>query len=291
MRSEAGVKAVVAGGRPEAGPMQATGGTRGAQEYSISTLDIDINNTVSIFAPYLHEEVLSLPERINNIFTFSGGVNIRDAVRKGEDVPLQFLYDAADCRIYYTQETIFNLTALWLYAGEATRSPDSHCVANSTGRHKLNPPDHGLNIPERTHSPSMGNDSSPDLDAPLKDSIIELGDEGVVSFTILELARIAGQECSHDSDCFGPDIGIMNSFRCVPTYQRQGGCRLKICVPKCRFDDHCYDFGVLNGDCYREDGMGVLGYCQPHESFCGIHDGEPFYRVSDETPGKRSISE
>ncbi|KAF4539817.1 Peptidase s41 family protein [Lasiodiplodia theobromae] len=174
MRHEAGVKAVVAGGRPVAGPMQATGGTRGARGHSLSALDIDIDYAKSDFAPYLKKEVTSLPERINDIYTFSGGVNIRDAIRKGQDVPLQFLYDPADCRIFYTQETLFNQTALWLYAGQALRSPDSHCVANSTGQNRLNPP-------EPARPPPISNVPSDYLDGPLKESIIALGDDGVES--------------------------------------------------------------------------------------------------------------
>ena len=42
MHHQAGVRTVVAGGRPEPGPMQAVGGSRGAQVYDALALDEDI---------------------------------------------------------------------------------------------------------------------------------------------------------------------------------------------------------------------------------------------------------
>lgn len=282
MRHEAGVKAVVAGGRPVSGPMQATGGTRGARGHSLSALDIDIDYVKSDFAPYLKKEVTSLPERINDIYTFSGGVNIRDAIRKGQDVPLQFLYDPADCRIFYTQETLFNQTALWLYAGQALRSPDSHCVANSTGQNRLNPP-------EPARAPPISNVPSDYLDGPLKESVIALGDDGVESGQKQVFnAKISGTECSNDDDCVDPDRLITNSFRCVSLGSPWPECSKKICVPKCHSDSYCHDTGVLSGECGRDSTdrwdekiakydlddatRPWWGHCLPHSSFCGFSD-------------------
>ena len=61
------------------------------------------------------------------------GVNLRDQIRKEqEDLPLQFVYDAADCRIFYTFETWNDYSQLWTYAVNAINDPKL-CVAGSTG--------------------------------------------------------------------------------------------------------------------------------------------------------------
>lgn len=58
---------------------------------------------------------------------------MRDQIRKGEEIPLQFLYEAADCRIFFTPSTFYNQTALWKYAAEATWTKPQLCVKDSTG--------------------------------------------------------------------------------------------------------------------------------------------------------------
>jgi hypothetical protein len=42
-------------------------------------------------------------------------VNARDGIRKGEhpEIPLQFIYEPADCRIYYTPAMAVDQTAAW----------------------------------------------------------------------------------------------------------------------------------------------------------------------------------
>lgn len=48
-------------------------------------------------------------------------------------MPLQFVYEAANCRIFYTPQTIFNYTNLWMYAADATWKKPELCVQGSTG--------------------------------------------------------------------------------------------------------------------------------------------------------------
>jgi hypothetical protein len=48
-------------------------------------------------------------------------------------VPLQFVYEAANCRIFYTPQTIFNYTNLWTYAADAAWNKPELCVQGSTG--------------------------------------------------------------------------------------------------------------------------------------------------------------
>ena len=129
MHHDAGVKAVVVGGLPAPGPMQIAGGSRGAEIYSADYIDLDIE--AAEFVNATTSDVL--PNRTTDFFISDFTINLRDQIRKNQyDVPLQFVYDAADCRIFYTAETYINYTKLWSYAARAVDDP-TLCVAGSTG--------------------------------------------------------------------------------------------------------------------------------------------------------------
>lgn len=48
-------------------------------------------------------------------------------------MPLQFTYEAADCRIFLTPNTFNNFTNLWHYAADAIWTSPGLCVQGSTG--------------------------------------------------------------------------------------------------------------------------------------------------------------
>ena len=131
MHHEAGVRTVVAGGRPQIGPMQGLAGSRGAQIYQAADLDTDI---------FLAEEInvtvtADLPN--DQDFDFRVDVatfNLRDQIRRDENFPLQFAYEAADCRIFYTPQTFNNYAALWQYAADAIWTNPKLCVQGSTNQ-------------------------------------------------------------------------------------------------------------------------------------------------------------
>lgn len=85
-------------------------------------------------------------------------INLRDQIRKGNTVPVQFIYEAANCRIFYTPQTFYNYTNLWKFAAEAIWTNSSLCVKNSTGYATTNttdttgPPIHLL--PSATAAPT-----------------------------------------------------------------------------------------------------------------------------------------
>ncbi|KAL7627736.1 hypothetical protein AAE478_001931 [Parahypoxylon ruwenzoriense] len=135
MHHEAGVRVVTVGGRPVTGPMQIASGSRGAQEYSLDALDGNIELVQEILLHYGSTNATFLPNRTeaNDVFIVSAAINLRDQIRRGETTPLQFAYEAADCRIYYTPQTVYNYTNLWQYAADAVWNNPNHCVANSTG--------------------------------------------------------------------------------------------------------------------------------------------------------------
>ncbi|KAF2271383.1 uncharacterized protein EI97DRAFT_462876 [Westerdykella ornata] len=134
LMQQAGVKTIVAGGRPAKGPMQTASGNRGARLYSAESLDYDFTNVKDV----LQNEAVaaSLPSRDDRgMWINYAGFNIRDQIREGDEarIPLQFRYEAADCRIYYTLDNVYNLTRLWRDAAAATWDDPSLCVEDSTG--------------------------------------------------------------------------------------------------------------------------------------------------------------
>ena len=129
MHHDAGVNSVVIGGLPQNGPMQTASGTRGAQLYTSMNIDDDI-----AVAEYFNATTADyLPDREEDVLITFIGVNLRDQIRKEqEDVPVQFLYDAADCRIFYTVDTWSDYSSLWTYAVNAI-GDSKLCVPGSTG--------------------------------------------------------------------------------------------------------------------------------------------------------------
>lgn len=130
MHHEAGVRTVVAGGRPQVGPMQALAGTRGARYYEAADIDSDI-----FLAEAINVSVTAdLPDRDIEFRIDVASFNLRDQVRRGENFPLQFAYEAADCRIFFTPQTFNHYAALWQYAADAIWTNPKLCVQGSTNQ-------------------------------------------------------------------------------------------------------------------------------------------------------------
>ncbi|KAL9095721.1 MAG: hypothetical protein Q9165_002153 [Trypethelium subeluteriae] len=124
------VRTVAVGGRPSPGPMQAPAGTRGAAMYSTDILDSQISyvNTSNATAGAL------LPNRTIDTHLTHVGFNLRDQIRENETTPLQFVYEPADCRIYFTLKNVYNFGQLWRDAANALFNNNTLCVSGSTGR-------------------------------------------------------------------------------------------------------------------------------------------------------------
>jgi len=146
MKTEVGVKSVVVGGLPTTGPMQAVSGTKGSQVLAIGDdipddqqLLAAVEEAVLLNLTNLDEktfpDVLSLldspPLDVNPSNT---KVNLRNQARKSDpSIPLQFVYEAADCRIFYTAENLKNYEVLWQNAADALWGNGALCVKGSTG--------------------------------------------------------------------------------------------------------------------------------------------------------------
>ena len=192
MHHEAAVRTVIAHGSPKPGPMQTASGSRGAQLYTADLIDNDISA-----AKYLNTSTNKLlPDRsVDTLITFLG-INLRDQMRQDQpDIPVQFLYNAADCRIFYTTETWLNYTSLWTCAVNAIFSNSALCVPNPPAKGGTDPP---------SSPPSPSNNNAFNASALNAKLTTEFTGVELDSFTTVARgkARTVQQTCNnHGNDC------------------------------------------------------------------------------------------
>ncbi|KAH0541381.1 hypothetical protein FGG08_004145 [Glutinoglossum americanum] len=132
---QVGVKSIVMGGRPNLGPMQAIGGVKGTQVLEFPTLanitDFLLTNFPDEAAAEGWDAFLpgSLPLRLADE---GNSINFRDSIPLGQDTPTQFVYEAADCRVFYTAWMLGDVSQMWRAAAEAMWGKRP-CVGGSTG--------------------------------------------------------------------------------------------------------------------------------------------------------------
>ena len=152
MHHQAHVKTVVVGARLSYGPVQTPGATRGARSYGAGELDQNfaLTKVVNLTTVGL------LPTRSHEVLVKYAGFNLRDQTRKDQNsIPLQFIYEAAACRIFYTKKTFNNYNLLWRYAPEAIWSDPSKCVEGSTGYARYGPDMDTIGPPQPHQNPDI----------------------------------------------------------------------------------------------------------------------------------------
>ncbi|KAK1985706.1 peptidase S41 family protein [Colletotrichum cereale] len=140
---EQGVRTIALGGRPREAAMQAVGGVKGSQVLTFANLQGIIKQTArdAIEANYLDYlryafDVLpdiGEPPLLPSLAASGGSFNYRNAYARDnvDGYSEQFMYKAANCRLFYTSEMITDPVAIW------TRSADiawknAKCVNGST---------------------------------------------------------------------------------------------------------------------------------------------------------------
>ncbi|KAF2766736.1 hypothetical protein EJ03DRAFT_174479 [Teratosphaeria nubilosa] len=137
MRQQGGVKTVALGGRPSTGIIQAVGGVKGTNDYTYQYI---LDNVEAPFTyQYLHNAsyynltALGAYNTLPLLRTTDSVVNARDGIRQGDtsETPLQFVYEPADCRIYYTPDMAVDQSAVWRAVADTAWGGINHCVAGS----------------------------------------------------------------------------------------------------------------------------------------------------------------
>ncbi len=141
MTIEAGVKTIVLGGRPQDGPMQSVGGTKGTNVLDAEYLTAFSEYLISEFATSARERrawASVLPEPLP-IRAYEAAVNFLDNIREGDEsmTPTQFTNETANCRLRYTAEMATDPLALWTavadaaWGGAGGGMDEARCVAGS----------------------------------------------------------------------------------------------------------------------------------------------------------------
>lgn len=153
MREQAKVQTIAVGGRPFNQPMQGVGGSKGSQILPMNSIKLFAMDTVEV-AKQLDGEAVA--KKLNDTTAAgriygarqilkrsfvsidgeypTGSVNSLNNERMNDTThtPLEFIYEAADCKIFYTAATYLNVTELWNTAVDA-KWFNGKCVPGSTG--------------------------------------------------------------------------------------------------------------------------------------------------------------
>ncbi|KAF3912792.1 hypothetical protein ABW20_dc0110127 [Dactylellina cionopaga] len=137
LRNQQRVRTVVVGGRPNNEPSAAVGGTRGTQviqhtAHMLNFVQIVENN----FTPRDNAEqqqwdqIFPKPFQIN---IAEAAVNWKDNIRRADptQTPLQFYLEAADCRLFYTRDTLVASHQLWAQVDGLAWGNDDSCAWGS----------------------------------------------------------------------------------------------------------------------------------------------------------------
>ena len=135
MKNLAGVKSLAFGGRPQDGQMQALGSTKGEMTGGSGVLWTTFQVAIEVATnatrdghPVLSDtqlarlKELSPPPMDNLPLTGldSISVNLLNGYRPGQDhMPLQFIYEPADFRLFYTAKNIIWPSTAWAAAANA----------------------------------------------------------------------------------------------------------------------------------------------------------------------------
>ncbi|KAF2652419.1 hypothetical protein K491DRAFT_681348 [Lophiostoma macrostomum CBS 122681] len=134
---QGGVKTIALGGRRNENPIQAIGGVKGVNNYAFSFINLFARLALQYaptrnLAAYNASKLPDLaypPNVVFNRATGSPGVNFRDGLPMNDSgVALQFIYEEADCRLYWTPEMVTDASATWKAAADAQWGNSGKCI-------------------------------------------------------------------------------------------------------------------------------------------------------------------
>jgi hypothetical protein len=137
LTQQAGVKTIAMGGRSNKNPIQAIGGVKGVNNFAFSYIQSLAQYAIR-FDPALNSSTFRSDYYSDLPFSrgVAYGANIRDGLRRNDTsgMALQFIYEEADCRLYYTPEMTVDITALWKAAADAQWGNTGKCVSGNGKR-------------------------------------------------------------------------------------------------------------------------------------------------------------
>jgi hypothetical protein len=139
MVQQSKVRTLAIGGRPQLGPMQPVGGTKGTLVLPSTYLQAMSKIMASAFTSQPRDMASYVPSPFG-IAVQDASVNFQDNIRKGLEgagIPTQFLNDTASCRIWYEPGMYVNVTSLWersaavAFGGKDGALDEGRCVRGS----------------------------------------------------------------------------------------------------------------------------------------------------------------
>ncbi|KAF1844761.1 peptidase S41 family protein-like protein [Cucurbitaria berberidis CBS 394.84] len=133
MTKQAGVKTIAMGGRSNKNRIQAIGGVKGVNNYQFGYIQ-QLAQYAIRYTPSLNSSILKRDYYSDLPFNRASGapgVNTRDGLAQNDTsgVALQFVYEEADCRLFYTPEMTVDITAVWKTAADAQWGNSGKCVS------------------------------------------------------------------------------------------------------------------------------------------------------------------
>ncbi|KAI0193467.1 hypothetical protein F4808DRAFT_358880 [Astrocystis sublimbata] len=124
MKHDAGVKSIAMGGRPQEGLIQGVGGIKGSHVLSFG--DIHDYTQVALDLPGSNDPQEAVLNRYTEYAArgrcTKAGINARDAIEReniDDGTPSQYVNENADCRLYWTQDMINDVSKVWSAAAKA----------------------------------------------------------------------------------------------------------------------------------------------------------------------------
>ena len=134
MRTQAGVKSIAVGGRPTYNPMQGIGGVKGANNFGFDYINFLAQLAYQSGTPEQQAWANWTTLTDLNLLAYNrstdNSINVRDNIlpdNLSDGLPAQFVYEPADCRIFYEPDMITDISNLWEAAASAAWG-DKHCV-------------------------------------------------------------------------------------------------------------------------------------------------------------------
>ncbi|KAL1633608.1 hypothetical protein SLS56_002756 [Neofusicoccum ribis] len=139
MRQQGNVSTIALGGRPQYGAIQAVGGVKGFNNFNWAAIQQWVyeayqNANPDEQAKYNESYQTNYASYVPfNRAALDPNVNVRDGLRQGDETgtPLQFTYEEADCRLFYTAEMTLDVTAIWKAAADSKWGETNHCVTGA----------------------------------------------------------------------------------------------------------------------------------------------------------------
>lgn len=133
MRLQGGVKSIAFGGRPNTDPIQAIGGVKGANNYPynyiLTLASVPLGNASP--GQKANWTALTAYTELPTNRSTDNSLNVRDNILRPnleDGIPAQFVYEEADCRLFYEPSMISNAEAVWKKAADVAWGGKS-CIA------------------------------------------------------------------------------------------------------------------------------------------------------------------